>query len=152
VGGTVWGSAPPFVRETPHPWLLRQAFVGIVAMVALPLSEERRQAEAGLAFAASIVESSDDAIVGMTLYGIITSCNAGAERRYGYTAREVFGRWPIGITIPEDELLDRVSPSDRSRFSGTPIATSSLPREPSPGLRGKEYPPWSDITRASSGS
>jgi PAS domain-containing protein len=56
------------------------------------------------------VESSDDAIVGMTLYGIITSWNAGAERLYGYTGREVFGRWPIGITIPEDELLDPFSP------------------------------------------
>jgi PAS domain-containing protein len=108
---------------------------------AVHVAEERRQAEAGLAFAASIVESSDDAIIGTTLDGMITSWNAGAERRYGYSAREVFGRWPIGITIPEDELLDRVSPSDRSRFSGTPIATSSLPREPSPGLRGKEFPP-----------
>jgi PAS domain-containing protein len=98
------------------------------------------------------VESSDDAIVGMTLYGIITSWNAGAEWLYGYTGREVFGRWPIGITIPEDELLDPFSPSDRSRISGTPIASSSLPREPSPGLRGKEFPPLSDITRAFSGS
>jgi PAS domain-containing protein len=119
---------------------------------AVHVAEERRQSEAALAFAASIVESSDDAIVGMTLYGIITSWNAGAEWLYGYTGREVFGRWPIGITIPEDELLDPFSPSDRSRISGTPIASSSLPREPSPGLRGKEFPPWSDITRAFSGS
>ena len=95
------------------------------------VAEERRQADAALAFAASIVESSDDAIIGMTLYGIITSWNADAERLYGYSAREVFGRW----------LLDPFSPSERSRISGTPIATSSLPREPSPGLRGKEFPP-----------
>jgi PAS domain-containing protein len=119
---------------------------------AVHVAEERRQADAALAFAASIVESSDDAIIGTTLDGMITSWNAGAERLYGYTAREVFGRWPIGITIPEDELLGPFSPFDRSRISGTPIATSSLPREPSPGLRGKEFPPWSDITRASSGS
>src|SRR5439155_1594880 len=71
---------------------------------AVHVAEERSQAEAALAFAAAIVESSDDAIVGMTLYGMITSWNAGAERLYGYTAREVFGRWPVGITIPEDEL------------------------------------------------
>ena len=72
---------------------------------------EQGQAEAALAFAASIVESSDDAIVGMTLDGMITSWNAGAERLYGYTAREVIGRWPIGITVPEDEqpkILKRV--------------------------------------------
>jgi len=71
---------------------------------AVHVAEERGQAEAALAFAASIVESSDDAIVGMTLYGMITSWNAGAERLYGYMAREVFGRWPIGITIQENEL------------------------------------------------
>ena len=83
---------------------------------AVNVAEERSQAEAALAFAAAIVESSDDAIVGMTLYGMITSWNAGAERLYGYTAREVFGRWPVGITIPEDELpkiLKRVGRGQR---------------------------------------
>ena len=67
--------------------------------------EEPGRTEAALAFAASIVESSDDAIIGKTLDGMITSWNAGAERLYGYSAREVIGWWPIGITIPEDELL-----------------------------------------------
>ncbi len=78
--------------------------------------EERGQAEAALAFAASIVESSDDAIVGMTIDGMVTSWNAGAERLYGYTAREVIGRWPIGITVPEDEqpkILKRVGRGER---------------------------------------
>jgi PAS domain S-box-containing protein len=50
------------------------------------------------------VESSDDAIIGTTLDGMITSWNAGAERLYGYSAREVLGRWPIGIILQEDEL------------------------------------------------
>ena len=62
-------------------------------------AEARGEAEAALAFAASIVESSDDAIVGMTLYGMVTNRNAGAERLHGYTAREVLGRWPRGITV-----------------------------------------------------
>jgi len=78
--------------------------------------EERGRADAALAFAASIVESSHDAIVGTTLDGMITSWNAGAERLYGYTAREVIGRWPIGIAIPEDELpkiLERVRRGER---------------------------------------
>ena len=69
-------------------------------------AEAPGEAEAALAFAASIVESSDDAIVGMTLYGMVTNRNAGAEWLHGYTAREVLGRWPRGITIPEDDLLD----------------------------------------------
>jgi PAS domain S-box-containing protein len=83
---------------------------------AVHAAEERGQAEAALAFAASIVESSDDAIVGLTLYGMITNWNAGAERLYGYTAREVLGRWPSGITIPEDDLpriLERVGRGER---------------------------------------
>ena len=78
--------------------------------------EERGQAEAALAFAASIVESSDDAIVSMTLDGMVTSWNGGAERLYGYTAREVIGRWPVGITVPEDEqprILRRVGRGER---------------------------------------
>jgi PAS domain-containing protein len=62
-------------------------------------AEARGEAEAALAFAASIVESSDDAIVGMTLYGMVTNRNAGAEWLHGYTAREVLGRWPRGITV-----------------------------------------------------
>jgi len=65
---------------------------------------------------AAIMESSDDAIVSTTLDGLITSWNAGAERLYGYTAREVIGRLPIAITIPEDELpeiLRRVGRGER---------------------------------------
>jgi PAS domain S-box-containing protein len=84
--------------------------------VAVHATEERGEAEAALAFAASIVESSDDAIVGMTLYGMVTNWNAGAEQLYGYTAREVLGRWPSGITIPEDDLpkiLKRVGRGER---------------------------------------
>ena len=74
------------------------------------------EAEGALALAAAIVESSDDAIVGMTLYGMITGWNSGTERLYGYTTREVFGGWPIGSTIPDDELariLKRVGRGER---------------------------------------
>ena len=65
---------------------------------------------------AGIVASSDDAIVGTTLDGMVMSWNAGAERLYGYTASEVIGRLPLGIMIPEDELpeiLDRVGRGER---------------------------------------
>ncbi|MEN3330759.1 MAG: hypothetical protein V7641_124 [Blastocatellia bacterium] len=53
---------------------------------------ERKQAEDALAFVASIVESSDDAIIGKRLDGTILSWNAGAERLYGYSAEEVIGK------------------------------------------------------------
>ena len=44
---------------------------------------------------------SDDAIIGKTLDGIITSWNEGAERLYGYAADEAIGR-PISLIIPPD--------------------------------------------------
>lgn len=52
---------------------------------------------------AAIVESSDDAIVGKTLQGIVTSWNPGAERLFGYTAEEILGR-PVAILVPADRL------------------------------------------------
>jgi PAS domain S-box-containing protein len=57
---------------------------------------------------AAIVRDSDDAIIGKTLEGIITSWNGGAERIYGYTAEEAIGR-TVAMLVPpdrEDELPD----------------------------------------------
>ncbi len=51
---------------------------------------------------AFIVESSEDAIIGTDLDGVITSWNAGAEKIYGYTAQEAIGRL-VNIIIPNDK-------------------------------------------------
>jgi PAS domain S-box-containing protein len=50
---------------------------------------------------ASIVESSDDAIIGKTLDGTIVSWNPGAERIYGYSAEEMIGE-QISVLVPPE--------------------------------------------------
>ena len=59
----------------------------------------RRRTEEDLRRFASIVACSDDAIIGKTLEGTITSWNAGAERIYGYLAAEVIGK-PVSMLVP----------------------------------------------------
>ena len=62
---------------------------------------ERRRVERGREQLASIVDYSDDAIIGKSLEGIILNWNKGAERLYGYSAEEAIGK-PISILLPPD--------------------------------------------------
>jgi len=72
------------------------------------------EASAERAFLASIVESSDDAIIGKTLDGKILSWNAAAERMYGFSAEEATGQ-SIDMVVPPDRkdeiprILARIS-------------------------------------------
>jgi PAS domain S-box-containing protein len=73
----------------------------------------RKSTEAVAARLASIVASSDDAIISKTLDGIITTWNAGAQALYGYTAEEMIGQ-SISILVPSDmpnempQLLEKI--------------------------------------------
>ena len=62
---------------------------------------------------AAIVEHSDDAIIGKTLDGVITSWNPAAERMYGYSSEEMVGRSvellsPVGGAQEMTEILARI--------------------------------------------
>jgi PAS domain S-box-containing protein len=71
-----------------------------IGVVVIDVTEHRRADEAHAQLAA-IVASSDDAIIGKTIEGVITSWNAGAERLYGYSASEVIGQ-PMALLMPPE--------------------------------------------------
>jgi diguanylate cyclase (GGDEF)-like protein/PAS domain S-box-containing protein len=66
---------------------------------------------------AAIVRCSDDAILSLTIEGVIETWNRGAERIYGYTAEEAVGK-SIRILAPDDRsnetlrILERVAHGD----------------------------------------
>jgi PAS domain S-box-containing protein len=68
---------------------------------------------------ASIVESSDDAIVSQDLNGVVVTWNKSAERLFGYSADEVIGK-PILFLIPTDRQHEELTILQRIR-SGKPI-------------------------------
>ncbi|MGA9861415.1 MAG: PAS domain S-box protein [Terriglobales bacterium] len=66
---------------------------------------ERKKAEEELQRLASIVEFSEDAIIGKNIDGVITSWNRGAEKIYGYTRDEVVGR-DLSFLLPPERQAE----------------------------------------------
>jgi len=86
----------------PHPTPLFNQAGGICGAVnMLQDITERKKFEEKTAHMAAIVASSDDAIIGKSLDGIVTSWNDSAQRIFGYTAAEMIGQ-PIMRLIPPD--------------------------------------------------
>jgi PAS domain S-box-containing protein len=81
-------------------------------------SRELRDSQTRMAL---IVDSSQDAIIGKNLDGIITQWNKGAEKMYGYTAQEMIGR-PVSILCPKDRpdeipaILERIRHGERVEY------------------------------------
>jgi PAS domain S-box-containing protein len=92
--------------------LLTDAFNEMLARIEQQ-TEALRQSEAIRFFLAAIVESSDDAIVGKDLDGLVVSWNAGAERMFGFTGAEVIGQPIVRLLAPdrpeeEAQILEQV--------------------------------------------
>lgn len=64
---------------------------------------EQKRAEGERSLLATIVESSEDAIIGRKLDGTIISWNTGAERIFGYRAKEAIGRF-YSFLVPADRM------------------------------------------------
>jgi len=70
---------------------------------------------------ALIVDSSQDAIIGKNLDGIVTHWNKGAEQIYGYSAQEMIGR-PISTIAPSEradeilEILKKIREGERVEY------------------------------------
>jgi PAS domain S-box-containing protein len=100
---------------------------------------EQKRAEETSAFLASLVQSSDDSIVGTTVDGIILTWNQGSQRLWGYTAEEVIGKHITIFFLPDrrpdflrgiekvkrDEHIERYE-AVRVRKDGTRIDVSVI--------------------------
>jgi PAS domain S-box-containing protein len=82
----------------------------------------RTESERATTRLAAIVATSDDAIIGKTLDGVVTSWNPAAERIFGYSEAEMVGR-SIFVLIPEDlhqeerDLLESIRRGQRVDFA-----------------------------------
>ena len=93
-----------FVHFVPYPSPLYDDSGLVIGAVNMLVDiSDRKRAKVDSQRLASIVESSNDAIVSKNLDGIVTSWNRAAERLFGYTAEEVIGK-SVTILIPQDRM------------------------------------------------
>ena len=93
----------------------------------------RMQAEKANAQLAAIIESSDDAIISRALDGTILTWNAGAERLFGWAAREAIGR-NISLIVPL-ELKKESAPKRAQVHAGRPLTARDTVRLSKDGRR-----------------
>jgi len=105
------GAAVP-VSLTISPVLDRSGSVVAASTIARDI-RERQEADKVRFQLAAIVDSSDDAILGKSLEGVILNWNRAAEKLFGYTAEEMVGRHISSLVPPDrqsevEDILARV--------------------------------------------
>jgi PAS domain S-box-containing protein len=113
--GTLHGFGPFAKDPLNESLLLLQLFMGCTTVMALVFSVvvlDRKRAEEVHARLAAIVESSVDAIVGITLDRTVVSWNRAAERLFGYPAGDAIGN-PISFVMPPDRVHEESQIIDR---------------------------------------
>jgi PAS domain S-box-containing protein len=78
-----------------------QTPAGTLVTAAVRDVTERKEADQDLQRMAAIIRNSDDAIIGKTLEGIITSWNPAAERMFGYSSGEIIGKSIELLSAPD---------------------------------------------------
>jgi len=86
----------------------------------------RCQAEEARGRLAAIIESSNDAVYGENLKGVITSWNPAAERIFGYSAAEILGQ-PTSLFVPPDRLNEFAAMREKVR-RGEPVNNAETVR------------------------
>jgi len=116
-----WRHELPDGRQIDLEVSLKSVAVGRRSMFLVVVRDvtQRRRAEAQLAFLSAIVESSQDAVIGKTVDGLITSWNAAAESLYGYSAAEALGR-SVEMLVPAERAAELAPLLARVR-SGRPV-------------------------------
>jgi PAS domain S-box-containing protein len=96
---------------------LQASTAGLVGRLREQSATDRDYYGKRLALYGAVVESSNDAIITISLDGIITGWNKAAERLFGYSAAEAIRR-PIDIIVPNDRkpeirsILNRISSNE----------------------------------------
>ena len=113
------------VPVSPFPTPLHDQSGKLIGAVNLVIDiSDRKRADENARRIASIVDSSDDAIIDKDLNGTIRSWNYGAERLFRYTAEEALGQ-SISMLIPkerideESEIVERLRRGERIKHFET---------------------------------
>jgi two-component system, cell cycle sensor histidine kinase and response regulator CckA len=127
--------AVDLMRAGAHDFIVK----GRLSRLIPAIERERREAKARrerelalekLSYMAAIVDSAEEAIIGQSMEGTITTWNAGATRLYGYTAAEAIGQ-PASVLVPQalyqeaEDLLEHL----RRAESVEPIETVRLRKD-----------------------